>query len=314
MALISLVAVLLLEQIRPVPYALLVEQPLSRFARLLEATFNAGERRHGLIAWLVGVVGLTLVSAAVYYALRLLNPLFGWLWTVFILYLTLGFRRFSHYYSDIQFALRMDDVAHARTLLAQWSGRPTQALSSSQIARMAIEEALGAAHHHVFAVLLCFVVLPGPCGAVVYRAAAFLAERWGARSAAEGDDFGDFAKRAFALIDWLPSRLTAASFAVVGNFEDAVYCWRTQADNWPAGPLGRGIGIVVASAAGALGVRLGGAADGVVAVDETDAGSVNGAGAQADVDTMQGAVGLLWRALLLWLLLLLLIGLSNLFS
>lgn len=307
MALLSLVAVLLIEQIRPLPYSLLVEQPLARLADRLEALLNAGERRHGLIAWLIGVGGLVLLSAAVYVGLCAVNPLLGWLWTVFVLYLTMGFRQFSHYYTDIQLALRMDDLPHARALLAQWRGVPGDGLSSTEIARLAIVEALGASHRHVFAVLVCFIVLPGPCGAVLYRTAAFLADRWGRGSDSGAGDFGLFARRAFALIDWLPLRATAASFAIVGNFENAVYCWRTQADRWPDSVLDQGLGIVLASGSGALGVRLGEAGDGSDASDQAG-------GDEADVDFMQSAVALVWRSLLLWLLLLLLLGLSNLIA
>jgi cobalamin biosynthesis protein CobD/CbiB len=100
-------------------------------------------------------------------------------------------------------------------------------------------------------------------------------------------------------------RLTAAAFAIVGDFEDAVYCWRTQADQWP----GDGLAIVLASGAGALGVRLG--------MPVLDAGEITeraeiGTGEEADVDFMESAVGLVWRALVLWLLLLLLLGLASL--
>jgi cobalamin biosynthesis protein CobD/CbiB len=51
----------------------------------------------------------------------------------------------------------------------------------------------------------------------------------------------------------MPIRVTAASFAVVGDFEGAAHCWRTQAVSWPEA----GSGILLASGAGALGVRLG---------------------------------------------------------
>lgn len=309
MALLSLVAVLLIEQIRPLPYRLVVQQPLLRLARFLEGLFNAGEQSHGVIAWLIAVGGLVLTAGAVHVALYLLNPLLAWLWTVVILYLTMGFRQFSHYYTDIALALRMDDLSHARTLLAQWRGRSADELSSSEVARLAIEEALSASHRHVFGVLVCFVLLPGPCGAVLYRAAAFLADLWGRRTDADAGQFGAFARQAFRVIDWLPLRVTAAGFAIVGNFEDAVYCWRTQADKWPDSPLGRGIGIVLASGAGALGVRLGMP---VVEAGEVADRAEMGTGDEADVDFMQSAVGLVWRALVLWLLLLLLLGLAGL--
>jgi cobalamin biosynthesis protein CobD/CbiB len=109
--------------------------------------------------------------------------------------------------------------------------------------------------------------------------------------------------------------VTAAAFAIVGNFEDAVYCWRNQADKWsdsgPDSDLGSGIGIVLASGAGALGVCLGMP---VVEAGEISARAEMGTGAEADVDFMQNAVGLVWRAVLLWLLLLLLMGFASLIS
>ena len=311
MALFSLITVLLIEQIRPLPYRQLVHKPLAFLAGFLEERFNAGERSHGMIAWLIGVGGLVLAAGSVYAVLHSFSPLLGWLWTVLMLYLTLGFRQFSHYYTEIQLALRMDDLPHARALLAEWRGCSAEEWSSREIARLAIQEAFAAAHHHVFAVLVCFMVLPGPCGAVLYRAAAFFARQWGERAGGEAEVFGSFSRQAFAVIDWLPARLTAAGFAVVGNFEDAIYCWKTQAGKEMEASLGNGSRIVQASGAGALGVRLG--------VPVMDSGSAApgesvryAVGDEADADFMQSAVGLVWRALLLWLLLMSLLALAGL--
>src|SRR4029078_1389132 len=95
-------------------------------------------------------------------------------------------------------------------------------------------------YRRVFATLFWFTLLPGPAGAVLYRAAALLAEHW--RGDTRGEDvtpiakareaFGRPARRVLWLLDWIPVRLTALSFAVVGDFEDAVYCWGTQASSW----------------------------------------------------------------------------------
>ena len=74
MALFSLIAVLVLEQIRPLPYRRSVSEPLTAFAHLLENFFNAGERKHGLIAWLIAVGSLVFVSGGVYFALYALSP------------------------------------------------------------------------------------------------------------------------------------------------------------------------------------------------------------------------------------------------
>lgn len=306
MSLVSLVLALLIEQARPLRYRQFVFEPVSRLADTLDGLLNAGERRHGLIAWLIGVGGLTALAGLVFALIYTLNPLLALAWNVLVLYLTMGFRQFSHYYTDIQLALRMQDLPRARQLLGEWRGRSADGLSSGDVARLAIEEALASSHRHVFGVLLWFVLLPGPCGAVLYRAAAIFASHWrSGQGEADTGDFGRFAEQAFTFVDWLPLRATAAAFAVVGDFEDAVYCWRTQAGNWPDDEMG----IVLASGAGALGVRLGMP---VVESGEFADRAELGTGEDADVDFMQSAVGLVWRAVVLWLLLLLLLGLASL--
>ena len=319
MSLFSLVAALLLEQLRPLPLKRLVLSPLSHLAAFLESRLNAGEFRHGLLAWVLAVLPAMFIAALGHYALSAVTPLLAWAWDVLVLYLTMGFRQFSHYFTDIHLALRLGDITQARRLLAEWRGGDCERLSSSEVARLAIEQALVASHQHVFAVLLWFVLL-GPAGAIFYRISAFLAATWcpapglvadgelasdiGGAYVQDLGDFGRFSQRAFALIDWLPLRATAAAFAIIGDFEDAVYCWRTQASQW----LDGGLGIVLASGAGALGVRLGmPISEGMTVVDRPELGL----GAEADVDFMQSTVGLVWRALVLWLLLLLLLGLSG---
>ncbi len=306
LSLVSLIFALLIEQARPLSYRQVVFGPLSRLADTLDGLFNAGEHRHGMLAWFVGVGSLVLLAGLVFAALYALNPLLAVAWNVLILYLTMGFRQFSHYYTDIQLALRMEDLPRARQLLAEWRGRSADGLSSSDVARLAIEEALVGSHRHVFGVLLWFVLLPGPCGAILYRASAVFAEHWSRPSDDPvAGEFGRFAEQAFAIIDWLPLRATAAAFAVVGDFEDAVYCWRSQAERWPDD----GRGIILACGAGALGVRLGMP---VVEGGEISDRAPLGTGDEADVDFMQSAVGLVWRAIVLWLLLLLLLGLAGL--
>ncbi|MBL8502060.1 MAG: CobD/CbiB family protein [Rhodocyclaceae bacterium] len=304
MTVIALIVVLLLEQVRPLAERQAVAVPLGRYARFFEGHFNDGQAHHGTIAWCLAVLPATLACAAAYFALASLNPLLGFAWNAAILYLTLGFRQFSHYYTDIHLALRMGETERARALLGEWRGRSADGLNASEIARLAMEEALVAAHRHVFAVVVWFVLLPGPSGALLYRLAFYFSRHWGARRDAEFGAFGRFAERAFAVIDWLPVRVTAAAFAIVGDFEDAVYCWRTQAARWSD----EATGILLASGAGALGVRLG--------LPIVESGEVTerpelGLGEEADADFMQSGIGLVWRTLVLCLLLLALLGVAN---
>ena len=305
MSLLSLIAVFLIEQLQPLDYRRVVADPVGTWADFIESRFNAGEYRHGVLAWCLAVLLPVVIVAVAYGLLYSLNPLFGWVLNVGVLYLTMGFRQFSHHYTEIQLALRLGDLERARHLLAEWQGISTYGLGSEDIARLSIEGALAASHRHVFAVVLWFVLLPGPCGALLYRLSAIVRDRWNTGNATRQTDFSSFSRLVFGMIDWLPSRTTASAFAIVGDFEDAVYCWRTQPAQWPD----RDLGIILAAGAGALGVQLGRpVVDGVEVSDRAELGL----GDPADVDFMQSAVGLVWRATVLWMLLLFLLGLATL--
>ncbi|MBK6356861.1 MAG: CobD/CbiB family protein [Betaproteobacteria bacterium] len=305
MSLLSLIAVFLIEQLQPLDYRRVVADPVGTWADFIESRFNAGEYRHGVLAWCLAVFLPVVLVAVAYGLLYSLNPLFGWVLNVGVLYLTMGFRQFSHHYTEIQLALRLGDLERARHLLAEWQGISTYGLGSEDIARLSIEGALAASHRHVFAVVLWFVLLPGPCGALLYRLSAIVRDRWNTGNATRQTDFSSFSRLVFGMIDWLPSRTTASAFAIVGDFEDAVYCWRTQPAQWPD----RDLGIILAAGAGALGVQLGRpVVDGVEVSDRAELGL----GDPADVDFMQSAVGLVWRATVLWMLLLFLLGLATL--
>src|SRR6266850_7988494 len=292
MNVLAIVSALLLEQWRPLAERKNVAAALGGFAAWLEQSFNGGERRHGAVAWMVAVVPAAVGAIVLHAALFAMNPLFALAFNVAALYLTLGFRQFSHHFTDIQLAVKAGDIDRAREQLEAWRGASGVVRSREEVIRLAIEQALLASHRHVLGVLLWYVLLPGPSGAILYRLAAFLAARWQGLGA-----FGRFAQQAFHVLDWPAVRLTAASFAVVGDFEDAVYCWRTQARSWPD----PNAGIVLAAGAGAMGVRLG------MPVQEVDGMHPRvelGVGEPADTPFLDSTVGLVWRALVIWVLVL----------
>jgi adenosylcobinamide-phosphate synthase len=328
MSFLALLIALALEQWRPLVDRRALFTPMAGYARVLERSFDAGEAQQGTIAWFLAVVPAAVAAWAVYAVLVAANPFLGLAFNVLVLYFTLGFRQHSHYFTDIQKALKDGDVATARRLLAEWRGHPCDTLSADEVARLTIEGALTVSHRHVFGPMFWFVLLPGPAGAVLYRFALFLSRRWGGmrragdagplldlpgvrdatvdvawpetRAAVERHDeepasrFGEFARRAFGVIDWLPARITATAFAVVGDFEDAIYCWRTQAARWPD----RLLGVVLAAGAGAIGVRLGMPVPrGATLEDRPELGL----GEDADTPFLDSAVGLIWRALVLLL-------------
>src|SRR5574340_141311 len=263
---------------------------------------------------LIAVLAAPAVAVALVASLLAsVHPLLALVFDIAVLYLLMGFRHFSHALSLIISALRDGDIPAARRALAAWRGASSTDLSSRDVARLAVERGLVDAYRQVFGIVFWFVVLPGPVGAVLYRLATLLASDWrapepGADSgqlANSLDAFGYPARRLLWLLDWLPARLTALAFAAVGDFEDAVYCWRTQAQLWPDAQGGDAAGIVLATGAGALGIRLGGPLPGVSG--EPELRPDLGVGEAVEPEVLPSAVGLVWRALVLWLLLVLLL-------
>ena len=307
MSFVSLIIALLLEQWRPLADRKHLVSGAARFADFLQQHFNAGERSHGTIAWVLGVVPAMLLTIAVYYLLHSLSPLLALAFNVLILYLTMGFRHVGHYFTDIHWALKNGDLSQARTILGQWRGASCERLNEEEVARLTIEEALMASYRHVFAVVFWFALLPGPIGAILYRMSSFLHQRWVEHGDTELAAFGSFAGQVFRLLDWAPARLTGIAFAVVGDFEDAAYCWRAQAAKWPDPSLG----IVLASGAGAMGVRLG--MPFVAERSPVDRPEL-GLGDDADVGFLDSTIGLVWRALVVILFLLLLLAIARALS
>jgi cobalamin biosynthesis protein CobD/CbiB len=304
MSFLSILFTLLIEQARPLTPRNAFHRWYVRYVNSLGNHFNAGEQDQGMVAWLLAVLPWVLVSAAIYYFLRDISVAAAWVWNVAVLYLTMGFRQFSHAFTEIVEALRTGDLDRARVLLTEFRGEPAAEYNGTEIAKVAIEEGLINSHRHVFGVIFWFLILPGPSGAMLYRLAGILEQKWGSRASQDYGDFGKFAQKVFHYLDWIPVRLTAMSFAIAGDFEDAVYCWRSQAATW----LDPEQGVVLASGAGALGVRLG----------ETlhHHGTVSfrpelGLGDDADVNTMTSAVGMIWRALVIWMFILALLTVAR---
>jgi adenosylcobinamide-phosphate synthase len=125
--------------------------------------------------------------------------------------------------------------------------------------------------------------------------------------------------RLFHLLDHVPARLTASGFAVVGNFEEAVNCWRRDASLWKYGNEG----VILAAAAGAVGIQLGGGSAPGLTPDRAktfeagappDSAAAEGStpGASPQPAHLRSVVGLVWRSVVLWMLLLALLSLANL--
>ncbi len=327
MSFFAILFALLIEQARPLARSNPIHAGLRAWALSVCRSFDAGQSRHGWVAWGLAVLVPSLTVLAVHWAL--LHWL-GWplalVWSVAVLYITLGFRQFSHHFTAIRDALEDGDAAQARARLAQWKQVDASELPRSEIVRHVIEYSVISAHRHVFGVLAWYAVLAalglGPTGAVLYRLAEFVARYWGPHSRVvtahpPSASLRRASELAWTAIDWLPARLTALSFAVVGSFEEAIEGWRFHAQRFP----NDNDGVVLAATAGAINVRLGGEAlrsrAGAQAPPGFEAGADIGdsdstPGREPDVGHLRSVVGLVWRSVVVWMLLLALLTLARL--
>lgn len=273
-------------------------QPLQAFyGRLCLSTakrLNAGDRNSGVLAYAV-LVAVVIVPVALLSALAAsIHAVVLAALEAVILYGTLRFLQTTSHLGAIERSLREGDPGAASRRLAEWLGEAPPSDEPGATARLAAEQGLRDAHHGTFAILFWYLVLPGPLGVVLYPLTQRASRLWDVSVDANEREFGWFAGRAFEVLDWVPQRATAFVFAIVGDFEDALYCWRSQAAQW----LRPQEGIVLASGAGALGVRLGEpVAQGEALIDRPALGTGQPAGEEA----LASLEGLLWRALVLWL-------------
>ncbi len=260
-------------------------------AKRLEQRFNFaghGWRSHGVTAWLMAVVPPVLVLTVLSWL-----PLIGGVVEVLVLYWALGLRSLGEHLLPVARALRARDLVRARERVGRLVSRHTEALDGTGVAKAATESALENGSDAVFAALFWFVV-GGVPGVVMYRLANTLDAMWGYRNE-RFERFGWAAARIDDLLNLLPARLVALTYAVLGKTGLAWRCWRQQGRLWDSPNAGP----VMAAGAGALGVELGGPA---VYHGEVHHRPVLGEGPAADASAIENAWALVQRGVWLWLL------------
>jgi adenosylcobinamide-phosphate synthase len=334
MSFFAVLFALLAEQLKPLSNLNPIHHGMTGWVRWAGRNFDAGADVHARVVWAITVVAPAALVALVYWVTNRYSTVMALALDVGVLYLTLGFRQFSHHFTDLRDALEAGREDRARELLAHWQNLDASELPRTEILRHVLEYSLLAAHRHVFGVFFWFVALStmgmGPAGAVLYRMAEFASRYWSYRSQVTGvsthDRLMDLSQTLFSWLDHVPARMTAFGFAVVGNFEDAVDAWRRHAVLW----VRPNEGSILSAASGALGVQLGGQVgsraapsgdESAIDVSRTITmgdqpnvihaeGSTGGAAPQ--MAHLRSVVGLIWRSVVLWMLLLALLSLANL--
>lgn len=213
--------------------------------------------------------------------------------SVVVLWAAIGYSSLIDHGMAVYRPLVSGDLDGARERVGMMVSRDTSALDEPGVAAATTESVLENGADAVFASLFWFLVAGLP-GLVLHRVVNTLDAMWGYRSS-RFNQFGRFAARLDDVLNWIPARLTALSYALAGNLRQGLACWQSQAPQWDSPNAGP----VMASGAGALSVQLGGPAP---YRDGWKTRPVLGEGEAASAEAIPAACALVRRALGIWLL------------
>ncbi len=210
-----------------------------------------------------------------------------------VLYLCIAGNSLKQHACLVYQHLENHDTELARTATGKMVSRQTANLNGSQLSKATIESVLENGADAVFAPLFWFVI-GGPAAVVLYRLSNTLDAMWGYKNQ-RYFHFGWAAARLDDVLNWIPARLTAFSYALLGHTRASLHCWRHQARQLDS-PNG---GPVMTAGAGALNIQLGGPAyyHGVLKHK-----IYFGTSTRADKTDILKAVNLIERTLLLWVM------------
>ena len=224
--------------------------PLVGFGNLaaaLETRLNQRSLLTGIVAWLICVVPW--VALAFW-----LRPFAPFAVDVVLLYFALGAQSLCEHAAAIAKPLHEGRLDEARQRVGWIVSRETSQLDASGVAKAGVESVLENGNDAIFGTLFWFALLGGP-GALLFRLANTLDAMWGYRTE-RYNLFGRCAARFDDALNWLPARLTALTYALLGETRQAFNCWHAQAPGWDSPNAGP----VMAAGAGSLGIALGGTA------------------------------------------------------
>ena len=261
------------------------------WADSIEQRFNGGLRVQGISAVALAIVPILIATGVAAFVLGQIAGVLAFLFSVAVLYLCVNLFQIGSVAQSVAAALDGGDVGAAAQRLRQLTGKDTVETTNAGVAHATVEAVLKQANSIVIAPIFWFLVL-GPAGALMQRMACVLDRLWGHRTA-QFAEFGWAAARLDDLLNWVPARITALSYAVMGSFEDALHCWRREAKMWSdinSGPI-------LASGLGALHLDTGDTGGKKDVYGNTALDPAN----LPDAGDIRRAMALVWRVMLFWL-------------
>lgn len=226
------------------------------------------------------VVMVGLLNLALY---NVLGGFFSLILNVVILVLCLGPQDLDEQVTHVLDALDEGDEADIRQAVEPLL-EAEMPKDKAQLQQRLVETILLQANERVFALLFSFLLL-GPLGAVLYRLSCHMKAHAGQ---------GNYAKAAHRLHDLLafvPAHLSALGYAMAGSFVDAIHAWRMHFAEWKTDWQTSVSGAALAGGFGAL------------QYNPADATAQQGVEYDSIHAQVKSTLGLVWRTLVIWVVL-----------
>jgi adenosylcobinamide-phosphate synthase len=264
-------------------------------ANKLEAWLNIANKTNKAKQRWVGMFALALLLAPfillAYWLCHI--PVVSIVVDTLLLYFAIGHKSLHDHARAVTRALSNHDEASAKIAASYMVSRDSAAIEPVPAT---VESVLENGNDGVFGALFWFFIAGGT-GALLFRLANTMDAMWGYKTP-RLYYFGWAAARLDDVLDYIPARLTALTYAILGNTKLALNCWKTQAPLWDSPNAGP----VMAAGAGALGVQLGGAAR---YQGEWHERPILGAGEPPIAGDIERALKLVRHGVYLWLLVML---------
>ncbi len=260
-------------------------------ANKLEARFNPKAKQNSPTQRFTGLIALLLlILPFVILAYWLCHHLITrFVANTLLLYFAIGHKSLHEHARAVTAALNNNDEDLAKTAASYMVSRDSSAIEPIPAT---VESVLENGNDGVFGALFWFFIAGGT-GALLFRLANTMDAMWGYKTP-RFFYFGWAAARFDDALNYIPARLTALTYALLGNTKLALRCWKSQAPTWDSPNAGP----VMSSGAGALNVKLGGAAR---YFGEWHERPVLGAGNPPVLNDIEHALALVRHGVYIWL-------------
>ena len=237
-----------------------------KLANLIEKQLNPSHKQSSELTIIVGALSVMTLIIPFALLLLLLIKILNYmgfdilliLLNMLVLYWAIGHQSLREHARRVLKPCLAGDLKGSQQQLAMIVSRDTEQLNQEQVIQATVETVLENGSDAVFAPLFWFIVLEtttnlGAIAVLVYRLSNTLDAMWGYRNL-QFNHFGRFTARLDDVLNYIPARLVAISYALLGNRKLAFQCWQQQSSllkSPNAGP-------VMTAGAGSLNVRLGG--------------------------------------------------------